>query len=52
MIAIVTVNLVLTGIIIMKTCFFFLIIAVFINVINDVIVFVIYIFNQESIRLR
>lgn len=38
MIAIVTVNVVITGIMIMKTCLFF-IIAVFINVINDVIVF-------------
>lgn len=39
MIALVTVDVVITGIIIMKTCLFF-IIAVFINVIiNDVIVF-------------
>lgn len=47
MIAIVTVNVVITGIIIMKTCFF--IIAVFINVIiNDVIVLVIYLFLNQS----
>lgn len=42
MIAIVTVNVVITGIIIMKTCLFF-IFAVFINVIiNDVIVLCIF----------
>lgn len=54
MIALVTVDVVITGIIIMKTCLFF-IIAVFINVIiNDVIVFgYVFSLNQsESLSLR
>lgn len=51
MIAIVTVNVVITGIIIVKTCLFF-IIAVFINVIiNDVIVFGYIYFLNQSVRV-